>query len=319
MSRPLAVYSDIVGTDPSPGIAALEAAGWEVRIAGSEEPATIAAVASDAQALLIGYSPVRAEMLDALPGLRIVATQSVGTDMVDLAACAARGISVSNVPASATEEVAVHALAMALSLVRGLPRFDRSTRSGEWNPGAADALARPSSLTVGVLGLGRIGRRFAGLAAPIFGEVVGYDPADFAVSGIERLGLEAVLRRADVLSLHLPLLSETSRLLDAQRLAMLPANARIVNVSRGALIDQAALLEALDSGRLAGAALDVLEVEPPDPSDALLRHPRVLVSPHVAFLSPQSEIDYVVHQAENVIAMGRSGRPISPVLAPIAD
>lgn len=319
MSRPLAVYSDIVGTDPSPGIAALEAAGWEVRIAGSEEPATVAAVASDAQALLIGYSPVGAEMLDALPGLRIVATQSVGTDMVDLAACAARGISVSNVPASATEEVAVHALAMALSLVRGLPRFDRSTRSGEWNPGAADALARPSSLTVGVLGLGRIGRRFAGLAAPIFGEVVGYDPADFAVSGIERLGLEAVLRRADVLSLHLPLLSETSRLLDAQRLAMLPANARIVNVSRGALIDQAALLEALDSGRLAGAALDVLEVEPPDPSDALLRHPRVLVSPHVAFLSPQSEIDYVVHQAENVIAMGRSGRPISPVLAPIAD
>jgi D-3-phosphoglycerate dehydrogenase len=319
MSRPLAVYSDIVGTDPSPGISALEAAGWEVRIAGSEEPATIAAVASDAQALLIGYSPVGAEMLDALPGLRIVATQSVGTDMVDLAACAARGISVSNVPASATEEVAVHALAMALSLVRGLPRFDRSTRSGEWNPGAADALARPSSLTVGVLGLGRIGRRFAGLAAPIFGEVVGYDPADFAVPGIERLGLEAVLRRADVLSLHLPLLSETSRLLDAQRLGMLPANARIVNVSRGALIDQAALLEALDSGRLAGAALDVLEVEPPDPSDALLRHPKVLVSPHVAFLSPQSEIDYVVHQAENVIAMGRSGRPISPVLAPMAD
>lgn len=319
MSRPLAVYSDIVGTDPSPGISALEAAGWEVRIAGSEEPATIAAVASDAQALLIGYSPVEAEMLDALPGLRIVATQSVGTDMVDLAACAARGISVSNVPASATEEVAVHALAMALSLVRGLPRFDRSTRSGEWNPGAADALARPSSLTVGVLGLGRIGRRFAGLAAPIFGEVVGYDPADFAVPGIERLGLEAVLRRADVLSLHLPLLSETSRLLDAQRLGMLPANARIVNVSRGALIDQAALLEALDSGRLAGAALDVLEVEPPDPSDALLRHPKVLVSPHVAFLSPQSEIDYVVHQAENVIAIGRSGRPISPVLAPMAD
>ncbi|GAA1325571.1 C-terminal binding protein [Leucobacter albus] len=318
MSRPLAVYSDIVGTDPAPGVAALEAAGWEVRVAGSENPATIAAVAPDAQALLIGYSPVGVEMLDALPALRIVATQSVGTDMVDLAACAARGISVSNVPASATEEVAVHALAMALSLVRGLPQFDRSTRAGEWNPGAADALARPSALTVGVLGLGRIGRRFAGLAAPIFGEVVGYDPADFAVPGLERLGLEAVLRRADVLSLHLPLLPETSRLLDAQRLALLPAGARIVNVARGALIDKAALLDALDSGRLAGAALDVLEVEPPDPGDALLRHPRVLASPHVAFLSPQSEIDYVVHQAENVIAVGSSGSPLSPVFAPAA-
>ena len=315
MTAPVAVYSDIVGTDPAPGISALQAAGWEVRVAGSEHPADIAAIARNAEALLIGYSPVGVEMLDALPQLRIVATQSVGTDMVDVAACAARGIAVSNVPASATEEVATHALAMALALVRGLPDFDRSTKAGAWDVRAAVSLSRPSTLTVGVLGLGRIGRRFAALASPMFGEVIGYDPADFETQGIVRCGLEDVLRRADVLSLHLPLIPETQRLLDARRLALLPDGARIVNVSRGALIDAAALRAELDAGRLAGAALDVFDVEPPAADDPLLLHPRVLATPHAAFLSPNSEIDYVVHQAENVIALGRTGRPLSPVFA----
>lgn len=313
MTRPIAVYSDIVGTDPAPGISALHAAGWEVRVAGAEDPAAVAATAAEAQALLIGYSPVGSEMLDALPQLRIVATQSVGTDMVDVAACAARGVAVSNVPASATEEVATHALAMALSLVRGLPHFDRSTKAGEWTFDAAVQPSRPSALTVGVLGLGRIGRRFAELSGPVFGDLIGYDPADFETPGIERCELEEVLRRANVLSLHLPLLPETTRLLDARRLALLPSGARIVNVARGGLVDAGALLAALDSGRVAGAALDVFESEPPAPDDPLLLHPSVLASPHVAFLSPESEVDYVLHQAENVIAMGRSGHPLSPV------
>lgn len=311
--KPVAVYSDVVGTDPAPGISLLRAAGWDVRVAGSEDPAVVAEVAPEAQALLIGYSPVDVEMLDALPQLRIVATQSVGVDMVDLVSCAARGIAVSNVPASATEEVATHALAMALSLVRGLPDFDRSTKAGEWDMSVAKSISRPSTLTVGVLGLGRIGQRFAGLAAPIFAEVIGYDPAEFETPGIARFGLEEVLRRADVLSLHLPLIPETLHLLDSQRLALLPRGARIINVSRGALIDPAALLAELESGRLSGAALDVFEVEPPAATDPLLLHPRVLASPHAAFLSPESETDYVVHQAKNVIAVGNTGQPLSSV------
>lgn len=313
--KPVAVYSDVVGTDPAPGISLLQSAGWDVRVAGSEDPAEVALIAPDAQALLIGYSPVGVEMLDALPRLRIVATQSVGVDMVDLASCAERGIAVSNVPASATEEVATHALAMALSLARGLPDFDRSTKTGQWDMGVATSLSRLSTLTVGVLGLGRIGRRFAGLAAPMFAQVIGYDPADFETPGIERFDLDEVLRRSDVLSLHLPLIPETLHLLDARRLALLPSGARIINVSRGALIDSSALLAELESGRLAGAALDVFEVEPPAAEDPLLLHPRVLASPHAAFLSPESEVDYVLHQAENVIAVGNTGQPLSPVSA----
>lgn len=314
MSRPVALYTDIVDTDPTGGIELLEAAGWRVRVANSADPDVIAHMGADASALLIGYSPVTAELLERLPALRIVATQSVGFDMVDVRACGTRGIVVTNVPASAVEEVSVHALALALSLVRGLPFFDRASMRGEWGSDVERGLQRPSTLTVGVLGLGRIGRRFAEIAAPLFGDVIGYDPASFETPGITRGSLEAVLEKADVLSLHLPLSDATHHLLDADRLALLPAGARIVNVSRGALIDSAALVSALDSGRVSCAALDVLEQEPPAPSDPLLRHPRTLVTPHVAFLTDQSERDYVLHQAANVEALVRTGVSLSPVV-----
>lgn len=310
---PLAVYADVVDTDPEPGIRALIDAGWQVEVIGSADPEVVAVRGAEAEALLIGYLPVTAELLDRMPRLRVVATQSVGVDMVDLDACAERGIAVSNVPASATEEVATHALAMALALVRELPAFDRATKSGEWDAAAVPGLARPSSLRVGVLGLGRIGRRFAGLAGGVFGSVCGYDPMGIEVDGADSLSLEEVLRTSDVVSLHLPLTPETHHLLDAERLAMLPAGARLINVSRGALVDADALVAALEARRIGAAALDVFAVEPPEVTDPLLNHPRVLATPHAAFLSPESARDYVLHQAENVIAFGRDGAVLSPV------
>lgn len=312
-TRPIALYTDIAELHPRLGIAALESAGWEVRVARSSDPDVIAEVGSDAEALLICYSPVTRELLERLPHLRIVATQSVGVDMVDLEACAERGVTVTNVPASATEEVATHALAMALSLIRGLPMFDRATKGGVWDANAVPGLARASTLTVGVLGLGRIGRKFADIAAPIFGEVVGYDPIPFDTPLIRRASLEEVLSSSDVLSLHLPLTPETHHLLDRDRLALLPKGARIVNVSRGALIDSEALLDALNTGCIGSAALDVFEQEPPEPNDPLLQHPAVVASPHIAFSSPESAREYILHQAENVILMGREGRTLSPL------
>jgi D-3-phosphoglycerate dehydrogenase len=308
---PLAVYTDVVEVDPAPGIRLLEEGGFAVRVVGSADPAVIAREARDAAALLIGYSRVDGALLDALPGLGLVATQSVGFDMVDVDAARERGVWVSNVPAAATEEVAVHALAMALSLLRGLPFLDRAVRDGRWQ---ADELPlrRPSDTTLGILGLGRIGRRLAGLARGTFGRVVGHDPvlgADAWPEGVERADLGAVLREADVVSLHLPLSADTERLIDAPALARMRPGAHIVNVSRGALIDDAALLDALDSGHLGGAALDVLEREPPDPADPLLRHPRVLVTPHAAYYSDRAAVAYVEDQARNAVAWLRDGRP----------
>jgi phosphoglycerate dehydrogenase-like enzyme len=318
---PLAVYTDVVEVDPEPGVRLLEEAGFEVRVLGTDDPPRIHADAAGAAALLIGYTRVDAALLAGLPGLELVATQSVGFDMVDLDAARARGIWVSNVPGAATEEVAVHALAMGLGLLRGLPFYDRAVRAGRWDA-AELALRRPSATTLGVLGLGRIGRRLAALAAGVHGRVIGHDPMldpGAWPDGVERVDLDTLLATADVISLHLPLTDATERLIDRAAIARMRPGALLVNVSRGALIDAGALLEALDSGHLAGAALDVLQVEPPAGDEPLLRHPRVLVTPHAAYYSDEAARSYVLDQARNVIAWAREGRPRDVVLAGHGD
>jgi phosphoglycerate dehydrogenase-like enzyme len=311
--RPLAVYADTGGAAASAGAALLEEAGFEVRVLGSVDAAAIARDAAGATALLVSAATVDGELLAALPELRIVAAQSVGIDHVDVAAATARGIWVSNVPAVATEEVAVHAFAMGLSLLRGLPWFDRAVRAGRWFD-VELPLRRPSEITLGVCGLGRIGARVAALGVHVYGRVIGADPlvAD-PPPGVERVDLDELLRGSDVLSLHLPLTSETHHLLDAAALARMRTGAIVVNVSRGALIDPAALLAALDGGQIGGAALDVFETEPPEPGDPLVAHPRVISSPHSAYYSDRTALAYVVEQARNVVAWWEQGRPLTPV------
>lgn len=298
--RPVAVYADIVDLDPAPGVRRLEEAGFDVRILGTADPAAIVAGARDAQALLIGYAPVTASMLAELPELRVVATQSVGVDTIDLVACSSHGVTVRNVPGAATEEVATHALAMSLALLRGLPFLDRGVRSGHWE-GTQERLLRPSDVTVGVLGLGRIGTRFAQMIRPLVARVVGYDPFVDAPEGVERVELDEVLAMSDLISLHLPSTEATRGLIDADRLAWLRPGALLVNVSRGDLVVPSALVGALDNGQVGAAALDVLTVEPPGPDDALVAHPRTLITPHVGYLSAASARDYVLRQAEAVV------------------
>lgn len=298
--RPVAVYADIVDLDPTPGVRRLEQAGFDVRILDTADPAAIIAGARDAQALLIGYAPVTEPMLAELPELQVVATQSVGIDTVDLAACRTRGVAVRNVPGAATEEVAAHALAMSLALMRGLPFLDRDVSDGRWD-GVGERLLRPSELTVGVLGLGRIGTTYAHMIRPLVARVVGYDPAAPAPDGVEKVDLDEVLAASDLVSLHLPSTDETRGMFDADLLAQLRPGVLLVNVSRGDLLVQEALLDALDSGQVGAAALDVLTLEPPKSGDALVAHPRTLVTPHVAYLSAASARDYVLHQADAVV------------------
>jgi phosphoglycerate dehydrogenase-like enzyme len=315
---PLAVYTDVVGVDPEPGIALLEEAGFAVRVLATDDPERIAGEAADAVALLIGgYTPVTAELLGALPRLRIVATMSVGFDMVALDAARARGIWVSNVPGAATEEVAVHAFAMGLALLRGLPFLDRAVRDGRWDD-VQEPLLRPSAATLGILGLGRIGRRLGLLGQGVYGRVIGHDPVVEAAdwpAGVERVERVALLAAADVVSLHMPLTPATHHAIDAAALARMRPGAFLVNVSRGALVEPCALVAALDDGRLGGAALDVLEREPPASDDPLVRHVRTLVTPHAAYYSGDAARAYVVDQARNVAAWRRDGRPLDVVVA----
>ena len=324
-SVPVAVYTDIDDTDVSGGVALLEAAGFEVRIAGGRDAERIAAVAHDAEALLVGYATVDAGLINALPRLKIIAVMSMGFNNIDLDAARARGIWVCNVPGAATEEVATHALALALHAERQLTFYLDSANSEGWNGRAPVAPRRLSELTLGIVGLGKIGRALASVAAPLFGRIIGYDPLlpdtaeteqSLADLGIERTTLEEVRRRSDVLSLHVPLTPETESMVDAAFIDEMPAHASIINMSRGALIDELALRKALDSGRMRWAALDVLSEEPPQPDHPLVGHPSVALTPHIAYFSDRTDAEYVRIQAQNVASWFTSGTPETHVLAP---
>jgi D-3-phosphoglycerate dehydrogenase len=312
------VYLDVVeGVDLHGAPAILEAAGFDVHCALARTDQQVIRAARGARAVLTGDSVVSAEAIARLPDLRIVATCTVGVDHIDLDAARSAGVWVCNVPDAATEEVAVHAMAMVLALIRHLPQFDRHVRAGGWDYLATGALQRPSTLTLGVVGMGRIGRRVATLGQPFFGRVVAHDPYvddDGWPSDVERAELDEVFASADLVSLHVALTAETQGLVDQRRLGLMRDHGYLVNVSRGGLVDHDALLAALDDGRLAGVGLDVLSAEPPRPNDQLLAHPRVLLSPHVAFLSVDAERGYYRSQAENVVSWWETGRPLTPVV-----
>ncbi len=264
---------------------------------------------------MISSLPVSDAVLSAAPALRLVSCGSVGVDHVDLAAAARRGVAVCNVPDASTEEVATHAMAMALMLVRGIGVLDRHVRSGGWSFEAVGIPRRTSTLTLGLVGLGRIGRAVARLAEPCFAGIVGCDPfVAGPPAGVRHVSFEECLRESDVVSLHLPLNPTTVHLIDADALSLMPRGSFLVNASRGRLVHPEALLAALDSGRLAGAALDVTDPEPPPADDPLRRHERVVVTPHAAFYSADAVRNYVVRQAENVVAFARTGSPNSPVV-----
>jgi phosphoglycerate dehydrogenase-like enzyme len=324
--RPLAVYTDVDDTDPAHGIALLEAHVFEVLVLGTRDPSAIVAAARDADALLPGYAPIDRSVIAAMPRLKVIALMSMGFDYVDVEAATERGVWVTNVPGAATEEVATHALALLLASLRQLPFYTGSATPARWNSRATVAPPRLSELTLGIVGLGKIGRQFARQAGPLFGRVLGYDPmlpdtaevrSSLERAGVQRASLDEVRRSSDVLSLHLPLTPETASMVDADFLAAMPSGSVLVNVSRGGLIDSAALAAALDAGHLSGAALDVLDEEPPQAGHPLVGRDDVILTPHIAYFSQRTEVEYVRVQAQNAVAAVTLGEPDAPVNRPV--
>ena len=224
---------------------------------------------------------------------------------------------VCNVPDYGTTEVALHAVGMLLAVLRNLAGHDREVRAGRWDYHLGGELRRPDSLTLGVVGLGRIGRMTAQRAAPWFGAVVGYDPHlpdSVWPEGFERVDLPDLFARSSAVTLHLPLTDATRGLVGFDLLERMPTGSYVVNTSRGGLVDLDALYEALQSGRLAGAALDVLPQEPPPMDHPLLRHPRALITPHVAWYSEEAEVELRRKAAQNIVDWARTGRPTYAVV-----
>ena len=287
-------------------------AGHEVLTAQCRTEEDVIREARGCSGLLTQYAPMNARVFEALPEVRIVSRFGAGFDTVNVDDARRHGVWVANSPDYGVGEVATHALGMALALIRHLPWYDREVKAGRWNYGGTGGLPRAAEMTLGILGLGRIGKRMSYVARNVFGPVIACDPylidGDFPAY-VRRVSKEELFRKADVVSLHVPLNDETRGLVDARLLSLMKKGSYLVNTARGAVCNVADVIAAVDSGRLDGAALDVLPTEPPAGDDVLLRHPRILLTPHAAFYSVEGERELRRKAAQNLVDWASTGRP----------
>ena len=310
-SRPTVLLTDYAWPDVTIEAQVIEGAGFDL-VAGPAKAASadvIAALAAEHQpaAIMTNWAPVSAAAIAASRPLRIVARLGIGLDNIAVDEATRRGIWVTNVPDYCIEEVSDHAVGMVLAWARGLVHFDREVKAGRWEPANA-RLRRVRDLTCGIIGLGRTGRRTAEKLRGFGVRLLGLARSSrSSIAGVEAAALEDLLRRSDVVIVHVPLTADTHHLLGRERMALMKPGAFLVNVSRGAVIDTRALIEALDGGRLAGAALDVLEHEPHVPPELL--RPEVILTPHIAFSSDASLRDVRRETSEEVVRVLRGERP----------
>lgn len=299
--------------------AALESLGT-VRVYERTAPADILPRALHQDIILTNKTPLTRETLTQLPELKLISVLATGYNIVDIACAKERGITVCNVPNYATESVAQYTLALLLELTSQPARHSQAVHAGEWVSSVdfsfqKTKLMELSGKVCGVVGFGTIGRRFAELAHAL-GMKVWATPSRKSTApswpNFEWKPLPELLAAADVVSLHCPLTPQTAKLINAEHLALMKPSAFILNTSRGPLIDEAALGEALKAGRIAGAGLDVLSSEPPRPENPLLAAPNCIITPHVAWASFEARQRLMAASVENVRAF-LAGAPVNTV------
>ena len=305
-------------SQPGPFREILTAAGFEC--IDPEGPNTMSegelrATLPHVDAMIAGGEALTAEVLDAAPRLRVIARTGVGYDAIDVEAATARRIAVCIAPGTNQESVAEHAFALLLALTRRIVINDREIREGGWS---RILVAPLRGKTIGLVGLGRIGRAVASRALAFGMRVLAFDPVsdpDFDLRhGIGRLGFEELLAESDVVSLHLPLTKVTHGLFNRDVLARMRPGSYLINTARGGLVVEADLHASLVSGHLAGAGLDVLNSEPPEPGNPLLLLPNVVISPHVAGIDTKSMSDMAVLAAQCVVALHQGQWPAGCVV-----
>ncbi|HEY2862661.1 MAG TPA: C-terminal binding protein [Casimicrobiaceae bacterium] len=293
-------------------------AGLELAVAQCASEDEVLAAGRDFDAFLVQYAPIGARALAELPRLGIISRIGAGYDTIDTAACAKYGVWLANSPDYGVGEVATHALALALALIRNVVAYNRDISGGRWHYLSSGKLRRASDLTLGIVGLGRIGKRMAHVSRNLFRRVIACDPylidGDFPAY-VQRASMAALFEQSDLVSLHTPLNDETRGMVGATMLTRMRPGSYLVNTARGALVDIGDLLAAVDSGILAGAALDVLPVEPVPVDSRLLGHPKVILTPHAAYFSVQAEIELRRKAAQNIVTWLKTGRPEYVVVA----
>ena len=280
----------------------------------AQDPEELERLLPEADALLVVNSRIDARRIALMARCRAIVRYGIGVDSVDVAAASKAGIPVGNVTDASTTEVADHAVSLALALLRRLPKAEAAVREGQWSIAPLRGARRLSTLTAGIVGVGQIGRAIATRFAAFGMDVIGHDP--FASDApVQTVQLEDLLSRSDVISLHLPLNDQTTGLISAGRLRSLRSGAILVNVSRGGLVDEDALVDALQAGALGGAALDVFATEPLAADSRLRSAPNVILTAHSAWYSEEAAHDLQRKAAEQV-ARAFQGAHLTPIVNP---
>ncbi len=291
----------------------------EVDVKRGLSPQELMDTLGDYDALIVrSETKVTREVIEAGHRLQVIARAGVGVDNIDVAAATSRGIAVVNAPTGNTIAAVEHTLALILALARNLPQAHQSLKQGEWSRSSFMGV-EVRNKTLGVLGLGRVGSEVAKRAQSFAMHVIAHDPfvsPDYArILGVELASLEDLLARSDFITIHTALTDGTHHLIGERELAMMKPSARLVNAARGELIDDEALLEALDRGALAGAALDVFSQEPPGETP-LVQHPKVIVTPHLGASTQEAQREVAIETAEQVLAVLRGEPARNTVNAP---
>ena len=297
----------------------LRAAGVEPVVAPDTSEDTLAGLAADADIIMFCFAQVTGNVLRTAEKCKVASRYGIGVDNIDIPTATELGIVVTNVPDYCMDEVTDHAIGMILALNRRLLPHDSQVKAGGWTEVVLDQpMHRTRGATLGILGYGRIGRSIADKAVGFGMNIVAYDPLiepGRTIDGVEIISFEDVLRRSHFITVHTPLTPETEGMIGADQFNMMMPGGIIVNCARGGIIQEQALADALNSGHLAGAGLDVLEPAPPPNNHPLLSAPNIIITPHTAFFSQASTVELERRTAQEALRV-LNGNPPQNLINP---
>lgn len=313
----IVAVTDSVFPSLEPEHRVLDPLGVELRAGQCRSEEEVIALAKDANAILNCYAKMTARVIGELKQCKVIARYGIGVDNVDLAAATRAKIVVTNVPDYCVDEVSDHGLALFLALARRVVAADQAVKGGTWDVVAHKGIQRLRGQTIGLLGFGKIARALAAKAQALGMQVLAVDPfVDAETMGrlkVRAADMDTLLAESDAVSVHVPLSPETRGIIGERALARMKPTAFLINTSRGGLVDEQALAAALTAGRLAGAALDVVEKEPLPPDHPLRTAPNLILTPHLAFYSREAVVELQTKVAEEAARAFRGEPPRSPV------
>lgn len=319
MAGPVIAITENIFPTLDPALGELKRLNPTIRMAKSTSADDILAVAKDADAILVTYAKLTRELISQLTRCKAIGRFGLGVDNIDLAACKEKGIAVNYVPDYCIREVSDHTIAMLLALIRKIPLSNKLVQAGRWEMPAVVPIRRIEDTVLGLVGFGNIPRLVAPKAKAMGMTVIASDPYAkaelFKGAGVESVDFDTLLARSDYISVHAPHTPATRGMMNAEAFAKTKKGVYIVNTARGPLIDELALIAALDSGQIGGAALDVVSAEPLAKDSALLGRDNVIITPHTAFYSIEALDELQTKCASDVARVLSGEKPVYPISA----